>query len=87
MALAVTKELDAAKKDNPAAIERNFLILGPSFCWAFFDFLLTGPLAGEINAESLDFSERKVTIAAISVKLSYARTTDVLRRMYWPIRG
>jgi len=27
----VPKELDAAKKDNPAAIERNFPIFGPFF--------------------------------------------------------
>jgi len=48
----VPKELHAAKNDNPAAIERNFLIFGPFFCWAFFDFLLTAHLLANLLAEA-----------------------------------
>ena len=47
----VPKELDAAKKDNPAAIERNFLIFG-LFLLAFFDFLLSAHLLANLLAEA-----------------------------------
>jgi hypothetical protein len=61
----VPKESDTAKKANPAVMERNFIIFGPFFVRAFFDFLLTRPPAGEIQRRASRFSQRKGTIAAI----------------------
>src|SRR5215467_13887125 len=47
----VPKELDVTKKDNPAAIERNFPIFG-FFCWPFFGVLLGAHLLANLLAEA-----------------------------------
>src|SRR5215831_1139006 len=47
----VPKELDVTKKDNPAAIGRNFLIFGPFFL-AICDLLLTASLPANLLARS-----------------------------------
>src|SRR6516164_11818204 len=48
----VPKELDVTKKDNPVAIQRNFPIFGPFFCWPFFDFLLSAYLSRIYSQEA-----------------------------------
>jgi len=48
----VPKESDVTKKDSPVAIQRNFPIFSPFFCWLFFDFLLIDYLLANLLAGS-----------------------------------
>src|SRR5437762_12282262 len=71
-----SKRVRCCQKRQSSGDRKKFCHIRSFFCLGVFDFLLTRPPAGEIQRKASRFSERKVTVAAISIKLSYARTTD-----------